>query len=219
MDDRDAPDRAVDFHEAGDQDERHHDDLEGHEGADEEDEEEGVGPLHVPQRQRVAGHGGDGDRQEQAREQDLERVDEARLDAVATGARAGLVPGGDPGVEVDAPRQREDVALADLVHRFQRSDHDHVERHAEEQRADGEEGQDGDLPPPDPLLLARKSDRFVVRLDVAQRGFGDGAHCTRASCRRCCQAVSSTRGRKMAIVMASMTTAAAEASPRFCFCQ
>ena len=36
-------------------DERVHDDLERHEGADEEGEEEAVRPLHVPQRQRVAG--------------------------------------------------------------------------------------------------------------------------------------------------------------------
>ena len=45
VDDRDAPDGAVDVHEAGDQDERHHDDLEGHEGADEQDEQEGVRPT------------------------------------------------------------------------------------------------------------------------------------------------------------------------------
>ncbi len=220
MDDGDAPDGAVDLEEAGDQDQRHHDDLEGHESADEQDEEEAVGPLHVPQRQRVAGDRRDGDRQHQGGEEDLERVDEAGLDAVAAGARAGLAPRGDPGIEIEAPGQREDVALADLVHRLQRGHHDHVEGHAEEQGADGEEDQDGDLASPDAPLLARKGDRLVgARGGTAEGDVGGGAHCTRASCRRCCQAVSRTRGRKMAMVMASMTTAAAEARPRFCFCQ
>ena len=62
-------------------------------------------------------------------------------------------------------------------------------------------------------------DRFVGRANRAKGGFGDRAHCTRASWRRCCQAVSSTSGMKIAAVISSMTTAAAAARPRFWACQ
>ena len=50
-----APDRAIDLEHRRHGDQREHDDLERHEGADEQDEKEGAGPFDVPQRQRVAG--------------------------------------------------------------------------------------------------------------------------------------------------------------------
>src|SRR6185312_8853643 len=124
-----------------------------------------------------------------------------------------------PSREIEAPRQRHDIALPDLVHALERGDDHHIERHAEEQRADREEDEDGNRRTLDPLLLGGKGDRLVGGAGAVERGVGDRAHCTRASCRRCCQAVSSTSGMKIAAVISSMTTAAAAARPRFCACQ
>src|SRR5690606_13663256 len=55
VDQRDAQDRDVDLKPRRQDDQWNHDDLEWHEGAHEEDEEEGAGPADVPQGQRVAG--------------------------------------------------------------------------------------------------------------------------------------------------------------------
>jgi hypothetical protein len=51
----------------------------------------------------------------------------------------------DPGVEAGAAtRQRKDVAQADILHRFERRDHHHVQRQQEENRTDEQEAVDAD---------------------------------------------------------------------------
>src|SRR5690606_26024926 len=106
-------------------------------------------------------------------------------------------------------------AHADLVHRRERRGDDHVERHAEEGGADRQKDDDGDRARRDALLPARKERGAVYGDSPVDLGaattFGDRGRALRAPRGRSRQAVSSTSGRKIAAVISSMMTAAAEA--------
>lgn len=119
---REQPERTHDQHQ------RIEHDLIGNEGAEQQDDEEGLRSLETPVGERIAVHGCNGDRDDHARHEDLHRIPEADLDAVAVEPGAGLAPGLHPGLEGDFHRRREDVAHADFRHSLQRCDDHHVER-------------------------------------------------------------------------------------------
>ncbi|MGZ2449481.1 hypothetical protein ACVIRO_002235 [Rhizobium ruizarguesonis] len=121
-------------------------------------ERDEAGKQHQPEHQRVAGkapfgqhiaiqrpHDG-GDRH--SRHDHLDRVPEVTLDAGAGEPHAGLAPGLDPGIEGRRLRQRQHVAVLDLVHRLERGREHDEERHQIEDGKDQQQAVDDDTADP-----------------------------------------------------------------------
>src|SRR5262249_52153615 len=109
--------------------------------------EKPLAAARLPPAQRIAVDGAEQDGQHDRGHRDGDRVPEAAADALAADARAGLAPGGTPGVERRRGRQREELAEADLVHALERGRQHHVQRQQEEGRGEDQEGVDAEARP------------------------------------------------------------------------